>query len=134
MANINPKNIENTPKSVFNENFKRQAMSLRGVPKDIIERIINGNKSISNKIDISFIIDSKKFTISLENEREKCFVAKIDKDDNIQQIFQDNFETNIDKNLVSVNIITTYLVTDGLVVEGVIRIDKPVLLFNGKIL
>ena len=45
MANINPKDIENTAKSVFNENFKRQAMTLRGVPKAIIlEYIINGKK------------------------------------------------------------------------------------------
>lgn len=65
--------------------------------------------------------------------KERRFIAKIDKDDNVQQIFKDNFETNIDKNLVSVNIITTYPITDGLVVERVIRIDKPVL-FDNKFL
>lgn len=89
---------------------------------------------MKNKIDISFIIDGKKYTMSLANhETEKRFVGKIDKDDNIQQIFQDNFETNIDKRLVSVNIITTYPITDGLIVEGVVKINKPVL-FDGKIL
>ena len=45
MANITAKDIENTAKSVFDETFKRQAISLRGVPKDIIlEYIINGKK------------------------------------------------------------------------------------------
>ena len=45
MANINPRDIENTAKSIFDENFKRQAMSLRGVSKDVIlEYLINGKK------------------------------------------------------------------------------------------
>lgn len=133
MANINPKDIENTPKDVFNENFKRQAMNVIGVPKDVLEHIINGNKSIPNKIDVSFIISGEKYTISLtNNESEKRFVAKICKDDNVQQIFQDNFETNVDKNLVCIYIISTREISDG-IVEGVIKINKPVL-FDGKIL
>lgn len=45
MKNITAKDIENTAKSVFDENFKIQAMSLRGVPKDVIlDYIINGKK------------------------------------------------------------------------------------------
>ena len=83
---------------------------------------------MENKIDIIFTIDNKKYTISLVNyEREKHFVAKISKNDNVQKIFQDDFETNIDKNLVSINIITTYAISDGIIVEGVIKINKPVL-------
>lgn len=89
---------------------------------------------MKNEIDIIFSIDNKRYTISLNNsEREKRFVAKISKNDNVQKIFQNNFETNIDKSLVSINIITTYPITDGLIVEGVIKINKPVL-FDGKIL
>lgn len=42
MKNITAKDIENTPKSVFDENFKRQATNAIGVPKDImLEFIIN---------------------------------------------------------------------------------------------
>lgn len=52
IANINQKDIENTTKSVFDENFKRQAMSLRGVLKDII---------------LEYIINGKKYTESLKN-------------------------------------------------------------------
>lgn len=83
---------------------------------------------MEDKIDVIFTIDNKRYTISLSNnEREKRFVAKIGKNDNVQKIFQDNFETNIDKSLVSINIITTNTISDGIIVEGVIKINKPIL-------
>lgn len=89
---------------------------------------------MEDKIDVIFTIDNKRYTISLSNnEREKRFVAKIGKNDNVEQIFQNNFETNIDKNLVRVYIITKNTISDGIIVEGAIKINKPVL-FDGKIL
>lgn len=42
MANINSRDIENTAKSIFDENFKRQAMNATKIPRDImLEFIIN---------------------------------------------------------------------------------------------
>lgn len=52
MKNITAKDIENTAKSVFDETFKRQAMSLRVVPKDII---------------LKYVINGKKYTESLKD-------------------------------------------------------------------
>lgn len=42
MKNITAKDIENTPKDIFNENFKHQAMNATKIPRDImLEFIIN---------------------------------------------------------------------------------------------